>query len=271
MAFSSGTFVILPVMEPKKLLERLRGSVRDIIADSKEVAVAWSGGLDSSVVEALARETAEVTCYICAVRGAHDWNLIQDLKRAGRKDTEVLEISHAEILRLIPRAADILDSIKPVEIAYTIPIIHVLDEAKERLILAGSGADELFGGYAKYASAGDPREAMRDDLDKMLKEAEKLHKAARSMDKRLGFPFVAEDVVELASALPTRDMLGPGGRKLVLREVAVLLGLDAHDRPKKAAQYSSGIMREMERLARKDGLTMSEWTERTARAKRATD
>jgi asparagine synthase (glutamine-hydrolysing) len=112
---------------------------------------------------------------------------------------------------------------------------------------------------------------MRGDLDKMLKEAEKLHKAARSIGKRLGFPFVAEGVVELASVLPTRDLLGPGGRKLVLREVAVLLGLDAHDRPKKAAQYSSGIMREMERLAKKDGLTMSEWTERTARAKRATD
>jgi asparagine synthase (glutamine-hydrolysing) len=66
-------------------------------------------------------------------------------------------------------------------------------------------------------------------------------------------------------------MLGPGGRKLVLREVAVLLGLDAHDRPKKAAQYSSGIMREMERLARKEGMSMSEWTKKTVRAKRATD
>lgn len=258
-------------MEPNKLLEALRESVSDITAGSDKAAVAWSGGLDSSVIEALARETLEVTCYLCAIRGASDWKLAQDMRHSGREDIEVLEISRPDMLRLVPRAADILGSVRPVEIAYSIPIIRVLEESKQGLVLAGSGADELFGGYAKYEAMDDPREAMRADFEKMLRESERLDKAARAMNKTLRFPFAAENVVRLASALPTRDLIGPGGRKLVLREVAIMLGLASHDRPKKAAQYSSGIMREMERLAKKDGLSISEWTETTAGATRATD
>ena len=246
-------------MDAEELLESLRDSVRATIEGRAEVAVAYSGGVDSSIIASLAGERAEVKCYSCAMEGSPDSRNVRSYAEADGLSLEVMDLPSDDLKRYVGVASRIMGSTNPMQVAYTIPVLVVVDGTSEELLLVGSGADELFGGYAKYESAKDPRSQMDADLAKMLVEKEALTAFARDQGKTIGYPFATQAMIELAGSMPLERKLNESGRKIILREVARLLGLSAHDRPKKAAQYSSGVLREMERMARSERVHIADW------------
>jgi len=50
---------------------------------------------------------------------------------------------------------------------------------------------------------------------------------------------------------------------VILKDVAKLLKMQSSERPKKAAQYSTGILRLMESLAKSNRTSLREWTCKT--------
>jgi asparagine synthase (glutamine-hydrolysing) len=251
-------------MNPNGLLDALREAVSKLVAHEDRVAVAYSGGLDSSVIAALASEKANVTCYTSAVEGSFDSRNARRFADDERRQFTLLELGSEDLRSFIRKASELLGTTDPFRIAYTIPVLFVLHMSTERVVLTGSGADELFGGYAKYAGMRDPTGAMAADLERMLSESHSLSSEATRLGKVIGFPYAALAVMATARNIPLGDKIDPTGRKIILMEVAKLLGLQSHKRPKKAAQYSSGVMKEMERLAKGEGLSLAQWTERTA-------
>jgi len=249
-------------MNPEKLLSVLRDATERAVGDEARVAVAYSGGLDSSIVAALSMEITTTKCYSCAVRGSHDAEVVGALARRQGVDWEPIELRPEDVTARVRQASLVLETKDPSRIAYTVPLMDVLERASERLVLAGTGADELFGGYAKYTKSENPSARMREDLEKMRREAIMIRRAFRS--KCLALPFEDGRVVELASGLPLDALMGPSGNKLALREVAKHLGLESHSRPKKAAQYSSGVLKEMRRQAKGSGLQLGEWVRKVA-------
>jgi asparagine synthase (glutamine-hydrolysing) len=247
-------------MDTTGLLERLRGATREIIGNAPAIAVAYSGGLDSSVIAATAREYSEVKCYTCAIEGSFDSLKASEYAALDGLDHLVITLPKEELPSWVIKTSKLLTSTDPIRIAYTIPTVCVLEGCREGCLLAGNGADELFGGYAKYSEAGDPSTMMAADLDKMLQEACLMSELASTLGKRIGFPFAAKEVVSFAIQTPLQDKIDGLQRKLILRETARQMGLPSHNRPKKAAQYSSGILKEMRRTARREGLGLSEWT-----------
>ncbi len=241
------------------LLDALRAAVKECIGQESEVAVAYSGGLDSSIIDSLATEITHTSRYICAVRGSPDDRLAIEMANMHGTRPEVIMLSEQMITSYVREAASALNTTNPVQIAYTIPILAVIASATERLILAGSVADELFGGYAKYLRKEDPTIQMVGDLEKAVRETEKLKEIASSKGKAICFPFALRQVMDLASGIPLKRKIEGDGRKIILRQAARQLDIEAHDRPKKAAQYSSGVMKEMERLAKSDGLDTKSW------------
>jgi len=246
-------------MDSGQLIRLLSESVARALHDGGPAAIAYSGGLDSSVVAALASRFAKVTCYGSGTVGSNDAEVAERSAREQGLDFVFLEIGDENIIQGARIAASILSTDDPLRIAYIIPVAEVIRRSSERKVLAGNGADELFGGYAKYLSAKDPQSVMSDDLEKMLCEASDLAVYAGSLGKTVGFPFASEEVVAFARRLPLDRKIDGGVRKVVLRDAAKSLGLLSHDRPKKAAQYSSGILKAMERRARTRGLSVSEW------------
>ena len=233
----------------------------DAVAGHPKVAVAYSGGLDSSLLAALARRETEVICYTACIPGSHDARNTPAHAEADGFTLDILDLTDDDITKLAALAASVLGSNDPVRVGYTIPLLSVIHASREGTILAGSLADELFAGYAKYDSVDDPAPLMRIDLEKALSEISALCDYANCEHKLLAAPFGSDEVFEAAASIPLSHMIGPQGRKLILRDVAREIGLTAYDRPKKAAQYSSGVAKAIERMAKRQGLTSRAWIE----------
>ena len=144
-----------------------RADLRDVIATSVEahlvsdapVASFLSGGLDSSIVTALAyRRDPSIEAYTIAFR-PEDQRLeaMPDDARYARRMAAHLGIRlheieiHPDVVEMLPRMVDILD--EPIGDPAAINTLLMCDAARQagvKVLLSGMGADELFGGYRKH-------------------------------------------------------------------------------------------------------------------------
>jgi asparagine synthase (glutamine-hydrolysing) len=228
----------------------LRDSLVDFIGKSvegKRVGVACSGGLDSGLISAIAKQYAEsVTLYTCGTANAFDVSMAKDLsKKLGLPFVHV-EISKGKIEDLIKEMVSATGISDPFTISYELQLFSVCKEAEEDIILTGQGADEYFMGCAKYV--GQTREEfdlLKDaGVERLLNVSVPCELAiADYFGKTLVYPYLDEDVLREVSkidpeALIPKDM---DSRKQVLKDVATDLGYGfLAERKKKSSQYGSG-------------------------------
>ena len=120
-----------------------------------------------------------------------------------------------------------------------------------RVLLLGQLADELFGGYTKYAEAlktqGEKaaESMMNTDAREYPSRGRVRDVAACGGIVEPRFPFEEKELCEFATSLPITFKIHDGERKAVLRRAALVLGVpeEVANAPKKAAQYSSGVQR----------------------------
>ena len=144
-----------------------RADVREVVESSvlahlvadAPVASFLSGGLDSSIVTALAhRSDPSIEAYTIVFR-PEDQRLesMPDDARYARRLAEHLGIRlheieiHPDIVDMLPRMVDILD--EPIGDPAAINTLLMCDAARDagvKVLLSGMGADELFGGYRKH-------------------------------------------------------------------------------------------------------------------------
>lgn len=141
------------------LREVLKTSVEAHLISDAPVASFLSGGLDSSIITALAHQAdAAIEAYTIAFR-PEDQRLeaMPDDARYARMLASHLGIRLHEIeispdiVDLLPRMVDILD--EPIGDPAAINTLLMCDAARSagvKVLLSGMGADELFGGYRKH-------------------------------------------------------------------------------------------------------------------------
>ncbi len=228
-------------------------SVAAAVAGEKKVAVAFSGGLDSSIVAKCASTRAEVVACTACSGGAGDQARAREAASALGVElvaTELTRENVAEALKLIdlPFVPSLMD--RSLWCLYYIVAASANREGAG-VILLGQLADELFGGYAKYEVA--LRAKGRDAASSMMRaDAQEYAQRGRIRDvaacgrwAEARFPFEAREMVELATGLPVEFKIKDGVRKAVLRRAAAILGVPAPQAGagKKAAQYSSGVQK----------------------------
>lgn len=256
----------------QKLLQK---SVLERVAGQKEVAVAFSGGLDSSVVACLAKKTG------VDVHLVHVSLKDQPETEEARKAAETLELplkvhlfTDADAERDISKVVSLIEESDPIKAAVGVPFFWNAQKASTegfRVMLAGQGADELFGGYQRYVNEylveGDEaaRRTMFHDVS-VIHESniERDEKICGYFDVELRLPFGSFAVAVFAMSLPTElkfEKKPDSLRKLVLRRAAENMGIPKSiaEKPKKAVQYSTGINNALKRIAKKHNLTLTEY------------
>jgi asparagine synthase (glutamine-hydrolysing) len=233
-----------------RLATLLESSVERRVHGCRGVAVSFSGGLDSSVIAMLAARHCEVTLCSAYVAASRDERSVEraadllDLPWVGA----AIDGAH---VRAELRALDLPFQATPMDMAlwclYSTTGRLAAREGCEVMLL-GQLADELFGGYMKYASAAErdetlARRMMEDDVAACAERAFVRDELVCSRFVEPRFPFADEAVVALGLGLPVSQKIAGRERKRILRLAASRLGLpeEIASAPKKAAQYSSGV------------------------------
>ncbi len=138
-----------------ELRERLRDSVQAHLLADVPVGVLLSGGVDSSLLTALAaRESSErVSTFSIGFRERSFNELVQAREVARRYDTDHHElVVSPRIEDLLPRLVSAFD--EPFADSSAVPTYLVSQLAAEhvKVVLCGEGGDELFGGYETYVA-----------------------------------------------------------------------------------------------------------------------
>lgn len=241
----------------KSLGKVLEYSVR--VRCGKKTGILFSGGLDSSIVALLASKYSDVVLYTAGTENS------QDLQWA-RKASEDLGLelrehvfAEEEVEEALPEIAFAIEEPNPMNLAIGIPLYFATRLAREdgvKVLLSGQGADELFGGYAKYLERPELME--RDLMDLGERNLARDDKIAMLNGVEGRYPFLSMPVVLSALNTPLELKIANGTRKLILRKLALSTGLPEEIalRDKKAAQYGSGAQKVMERIAKRRNLTL---------------
>ncbi len=193
----------------------LRSAVYKRLLADVPVGVSLSGGLDSSIVTALAREEAEnLHSFAVGVEGSPDLE-------AARQMSRYLETIHHEyvydtqdMVEALPNVLYHLESFDPALVRSAIPNYFLAKLASEhvKVILTGEGADEVYAGYDYLARYEAPDELQ----DEMLHITNALHNTnlqrADRMSMAFGLearvPFLDVKSVSLAMGIPAADIPG---------------------------------------------------------------
>ena len=228
-------------------------AVRTAASGEGTVAVAFSGGLDSSIIAKCAAGRTRVVACSAYSAGAWDQARARGAASALGVDLVATELTRENVAKALrevrlPFAPTLMD--RSLWSLYSI-VGRSARDAGAMVMLLGQLADELFGGYAKYAQAmqaGGCEAAssmMKADVERYPQVGRVRDVAACGRWVEPRFPFEAKEVVDLAMVLPATYKIADGVRKAVLRRAASILGVPegVTGAGKKAAQYSSGIQK----------------------------
>ena len=154
-----------------------------------------------------------------------------------------------------------MESADPMKVSIALPLFILAREARRhgyKVLLSGQGADELFGGYARYEAAGGGLPGMLEhDLRHLAQNnLERDDAATMAHGMELRVPYLDLGVVGVARrTVPSLKVYFDGKnyiRKYVLRKMSEkYLPHEVAYAPKKALQYGTGVQRTIERLALK--------------------
>lgn len=248
----------------------------DIARKASRGALAFSGGIDSTLSAYYLRESGVDLDLVCVGLGQRDeYGHAQAAADALNLELRTSPFTQRELEAALPEIMYSVEESSPLSIGVAAPLYFVAAEARDMghdTAFTGNGSDELFGGYMKYhrAYSEDPslaEEMMNIDVvDSWKNNYERDSKIVEDAGLDLQLLFAHPRVVSYGLRIPVDyklplDLGQP--RKTILRKLAKRLGLpeEVWGRPKKAVQYSTGVHKCLKRLARGQGKSLQTYTQ----------
>jgi asparagine synthase (glutamine-hydrolysing) len=234
----------------KLIQDALREAVqkRLIADDLVDVGVSLSGGLDSSIVAALACEGRDrLDTFVVGTPESEDIEASQQVADYLGTQHHRYIYTFEEMLAALPEVIYHLESFDAALIRSSIPNYFLARLAADhvKVILTGEGADELFAGYAYLRPFTDPGSLHRELWvitsslhNTNLQRADRMSMAF-GLEARV--PFLDENMVDMVFNLPPEWKMQESDwpeKELLRRSVAELLPDNIVRRPKQ--KFSDG-------------------------------
>jgi len=268
-------------MAAKRLQELLSESTKERVSNLENVAIAFSGGLDSSVIAALAKNCGtEVHLVSVGLKNQPEITHVKTAAEALQLPLHLQTYRLNDVKRVLPNVLWLIEEPNGVKASIAIPFYWTAEVASKlecKVLLAGQGSDELFGGYQRYlriysqSGTAAVRDAMYQDVALTYeKNLQRDNQVCSFHGVELRLPFLDREVVYFCLSLPINlkiECAENSLRKNVLRRAAQNLNIPPFiaNRPKRAIQYETGVNKALRRLAREEGLSLQEYVKKEFR------
>lgn len=264
-----------PIEEAVKELENLlKQSVSERAGDLSRAAVAFSGGLDSSLIALLLKGAGmEVELIHVSIEGLKGISQAEEAATQLDMPLHVRLYREEDVEKTLPLVLWAIEQSDPLKVSIGIPVYWAAETTASlgcRVLFAGQGADELFGGYKRYVDIY-LRSGREEAAKAVIMDALRMYETNFERDYKLccyngvelRLPFADYELAAFALKLPIElkvDLNG-GDRKILLRKTAERLGIPPKivNMPKHAIQYSTGVGKALIKLAKSRKLGLKDY------------
>lgn len=259
------------VAEPDLDLARTARELRLVLEESVakwmvadvEVGAFLSGGLDSSIIAAVAQKVlaeqgkGPLKTFSVGTAGSADLIAAREVSRHIGSDHREYAFTGEDVARVLPHVIYHLESADVDLVRSAIPTLFAARIAREEVkaVLTGEGADELFAGYAYHHRYVDDPRALADELTRSLGtmhniNLQRVDRITMSVGLEARTPFLDRDLIDFAQSIPAElklrrtddgavESTGRTTEKWILRKACADLLPDALVWRKKA-QFDEG-------------------------------
>lgn len=211
----------------KRLRRALEESVKKRLMSDVPLGSFLSGGLDSSIIAAIARQhKQELHTFAIGVEGSADTEAARLVADHIGSIHHEYHLTEDEVAKALPRIIRHLESFDQDLVRSSVPCYFVSRLASQyvKVILTGEGADELFGGYTYYKDIADP-EFLHKELRRSVASLHNINlqrvdrmTMAHSIEGRV--PFLDTKMIDLSLRVPPELKLAgdPPVEKWILRK-----------------------------------------------------
>jgi len=188
-----------------KPVENIRSVLEEITMQCDANWIAFSGGLDSSILAQIKKKSnLNAVTIIAKDFLASDLQYSQIVAKHIGIPLELKYVNIDEMLSAVENTIKILKNFNDIEIRNSIVPYLYLNTLKEKnvtKVITGDGADEIFAGY-NFLVEKDHNE-LKDELKRMK---DVMHFTSQKIANELGIsiqmPFIDENIINVAEALP---------------------------------------------------------------------
>ena len=173
------------------------------------VGVSLSGGLDSSIVAAVARQVNDqLMTFAIGVEGSPDLEAAQKVATYLGTRHHARTFTQQEMQQVLPEVIYYLESFDPALVRSALPnyLLAKLAAEEVKVILTGEGADELYAGYS-YLKLFTKAEELDNELRHITRalhntNLQRADRMAMAYGIEARVPFLDTDSIALAFSLP---------------------------------------------------------------------
>ena len=250
-----------------EIKELLISSVEKRVKGLSNVGIIFSGGVDSTIIAKLAADQGvDATLYTVGHESSSDINFAKKTAAYMHLPLKIKTLEVEDVKKYTGLVLNAIEEFNIMKLGVGMPAYVASEMASSdniKVVLSGQGADEIFAGYHRYIkSYADNGEMVKEDL---IDDVKNLYHVNLQRDDavtmangvELRVPYLDLEFVDKSLKIPIKYKLDNGEenlRKCILREIASDIGVSSEivRRPKKAAQYGSGIHKILVKKVLKD-------------------